>query len=64
MSDIKQPDTSRRLISINEACHALSAGRNSIYYLINEHMIDTVRLGRRRLVVVASLDRFIAKAGK
>ncbi|WP_051520210.1 helix-turn-helix domain-containing protein [Sphingobium sp. Ant17] len=45
--------------SINDAAKALSLGRTSIYALIKEGRLDTVKLGRRTLVKTASIRALI-----
>lgn len=45
------------LISITEAAKALSLGRTSVYELIRTGELDTRKMGRRRLVTVASIKR-------
>ncbi|WP_420723932.1 helix-turn-helix domain-containing protein [Hwanghaeella sp. LZ110] len=45
--------------SVNDAAKALGVGRTSIYALIGEGRIETVKLGRRTLVKVASLRKLI-----
>ena len=47
--------------TINESCEALSTGRTNLYRLINEGRIETITVGRRRLVVVQSLHDFVKK---
>jgi len=42
-------------MSISEAAKALGLGRTSIYALINEGRLETVKIGRRRLVKVESI---------
>ncbi len=60
MSDPKQPDASRRLLSIDETARALNLGRNSVYNLLNQQRLESLRLGRRRLITVSSVDRLLA----
>lgn len=48
--------------SINETAHALSLGRTSIYALIREGRLETVKLGRRTLIKVASIRRLLEQA--
>lgn len=45
--------------SINEAANALSLGRTSIYVLINEGRLETIKIGRRRLIKVDSIQRLL-----
>jgi excisionase family DNA binding protein len=45
--------------SINETAKALSLGRTSIYALIREGRLETVKLGRRTLVKVDSIRRLL-----
>lgn len=47
------------LLSINETARALSLGRTSIYGLINQDRLETVKLGRRTLVKVSSIMALI-----
>jgi excisionase family DNA binding protein len=45
------------LCSIPDAAKALSLGRSKTYQLIEEGQLETVRIGRRRLVVTSSIRR-------
>ncbi|MDQ2762407.1 MAG: helix-turn-helix domain-containing protein [Pseudomonadota bacterium] len=45
--------------SINDTAKALSLGRTSIYALIRDGRLDTVKLGRRTLVKVDSVRRLL-----
>jgi len=45
--------------SINDTAKALSLGRTSIYALIREGRLETVKLGRRTLVRIASIRRLL-----
>ncbi len=44
-------------VSITEAAEALSIGRTSLYELIKDGTLETRKMGRRRLVLAASLRR-------
>lgn len=46
-------------ISIKEAVKALSLGRTTIYKLIREQRLETVKIGRRTLVKVESIRNLI-----
>jgi excisionase family DNA binding protein len=48
-------------VSITDAAKALSLGRTSIYQLINAGELETRKMGRRRLVMVASIKRLVEK---
>lgn len=48
--------------SINETAKALSLGRTSIYALIRQGRLETVKMGRRTLVKVESIRRLIEQA--
>ena len=45
--------------SINETAKALSLGRTTIYMLIKEGRLETVKLGRRTLVKTDSIRRLL-----
>lgn len=45
------------LVSINDAAKVLNLGRTSIYALIRDGELDTLKMGRRRLVTTASIRR-------
>ena len=45
--------------SINETAKALSLGRTSVYALIAEGRLETLRLGARRLVKAESVRRLV-----
>ena len=48
------------LVSINDAARTLNLGRTSIYSLINEGKLESRKMGRRRLVTTASIQRLVA----
>ena len=45
-------------LSINDAARALGIGRSKLYELINSGRLETVKLGTRTLVRVASIRAF------
>lgn len=47
------------VLSIKETANILNLGRTSVYHLIKERKLDTIRLGRRRLVKIDSVHRLI-----
>ena len=50
----------RLALSINEAARALSVSRTRLYELVGAGEIKSFTIGRRRLIQVAELQRFIA----
>jgi excisionase family DNA binding protein len=48
--------------SINDTAKALSLGRTSVYALIRDGRLETVKLGRRTLVKVDSIRRLLERA--
>lgn len=50
------------IASINDTAKALSLGRTSIYALIREGRLETVKLGRRTLIRVESIRRLLDRA--
>ena len=49
-----------RLISIKEVCKRLGVGHWAVYQQINKKALKSVKIGKRRLVSVNSLNEFIA----
>lgn len=49
------------LCSIPDAAAALGLGRSKVYELIGEGQLQTVSIGRRRLVCVASVRAFASQ---
>ncbi len=49
-------------VSINDAAKALGLGRTSIYAMITDGRLESFKLGRRRLVTVASIRRLAESA--
>ena len=53
------PSIEPLLLSVPEAAAKLNIGRAFFYQMVARNEIATITLGRRRLVPVASLERFI-----
>ena len=51
----------RRAVSINEACEALGVSRTTMWRLLTAGELGSFHVGRRRLIAVDELDRFIAE---
>lgn len=61
MADRSSIAARRRLYSMAEAAELLSVRRDYVYDLARTGRLETVKLGRRRLVPVEALDAFIAE---
>lgn len=49
------------LVTVEEAARRLSIGRTSAYMLVLSGELKSVKIGRTRRVIVASLQEYIAK---
>lgn len=59
--DTQQTSTgvAKRLLSVADAAEATGLSRSSIYKLIDNGELDSLKIGSRRLVITDSIDRFI-----
>jgi len=48
-----------KLLNITQACEHLNLGRWSVYRLINQNRLKTVKVGKRRLVTRNAIRAFI-----
>lgn len=46
-------------LRVNDAARTLGIGRTHLYSLIKQGKIETIQLGRRRLIVAASLTKIV-----
>ena len=54
------PDRHERLaLGIQEAAEAVGLGRSTLFKLLAAGELKAVKIGRRRLILKAELDRFI-----
>lgn len=49
------------VVSVNGAAEALNLGRTSIYALIKEGRLHTVKLGRRTLIKIESIHALLSQ---
>lgn len=54
-----QPPLSSGLLTVTEACGRLRISRWSFYQLIHRRQIETLTIGRRRLVPSTEIERFV-----
>ena len=60
METIESPKPSPLAVSPRRAAQYLDVGHDAIYTLLNQGRIRSVKLGRRRLIPVVELERFLA----
>lgn len=51
------------LLTVEEAAKRLRCGRTLVYDLLRDGRLPAVRVGRRRLVKVTDVDKFVAGGG-
>lgn len=56
MPQMKGNAMERLFMSVNETCDMLGISRTTIYRLISTGRLETVRIGRRRLVRLSSIE--------
>ena len=49
------------LVTVEEAARRLSIGRTATYMLVRKGELQSVKIGRTRRVVVASIDDYVSK---
>lgn len=49
------------MLTIPQVCRSLAVSKHSVYRLINEGKLKSIRIGRRRLVSSTSIARFVAQ---
>jgi excisionase family DNA binding protein len=52
----------RKTLTIPEACHTLGVGRCTVFRLIAEGQLRTLKIGNRRLVTPKAIDDFLTRA--
>ena len=58
------PEGARPLaVSVKTACKLVGVGRTSMWALIKSGRVRTVSIGRRRLVIYASLETLLSDSG-
>ena len=55
----KSVPAERRAFTMDEACAALRLGRTTLYALIRDGQLHTVRIGKRRLVPAGEITRLL-----
>lgn len=55
------PADKELFVSVEQACERLSISRMTFYRLIRSDKVKTAKVGRRRLVSVTELNRFVVR---
>ena len=63
-SDIDENNLRQRLCDISAAGKTLNLSRTSIYSLLNDGSLSSVKIGKRRLIPVESIDAFISNLAR
>ena len=61
MSNFNNDMQQKLAVTIQEACELLSVSRTTIYYEMQMGRLNTFRIGRRRLVQVSEINRWLEK---
>lgn len=62
METITDPTSDRPLLtSISRGCALLGLSRSKLYRLLADDEIETVKVGTKRLIVMSSLEDFVAR---
>ncbi|MEG8038752.1 helix-turn-helix domain-containing protein [Sphingomonas sp. LR60] len=51
-----------KALSIGEAHRIMGVGKTTLYALLSRNELDTIRIGRRRLILASSIDAFIQRS--
>ena len=46
-------------VTVRQACEAIGLGRSALYELIKAGRVKTIKIGRRRLLIYASLEALV-----
>jgi excisionase family DNA binding protein len=64
MNKPRQGTSAEYLLTVQEAADRLRVSRWSVYNLIRDGQLRTVKIGRRRLVTPAALAECVARLGE
>lgn len=56
-----RPADRSRLLTIPEACTALRLSRWSVYQLLHRRDLASIKIGRRRFVTAAEIERYVGQ---
>jgi excisionase family DNA binding protein len=51
-------------VTVADACKAIGVGRTVLYELLSEGKLDSITLGRRRLITTESIRRLVSTAAQ
>lgn len=59
-----RPPQAPRAVSVDDAAYMLGVSRRTVYELIAEDRLRTIKIGKRRVVPVAAIDVLLAGDGE
>jgi excisionase family DNA binding protein len=51
-------------VTVADACKAIGVGRTVLYELLSQGKLDSITLGRRRLITTESIRRLVSSASQ
>jgi excisionase family DNA binding protein len=60
----RENNTEPAVLTVQEACMTLRISKWSVYQLIRSRQLETIRIGRRRLIPVAAIQTLIRQLGR
>ena len=51
-------------ISVSDTCEACGIGRTTLYKLLNEGVLESKLIGRKRVILVSSIENYFATLEK
>ncbi len=52
----------QKALSIREAHQVMGVGKTTLYAILSRNELQTIRIGRRRLILASSIDAFIQRS--
>jgi excisionase family DNA binding protein len=63
-SELQRNVDTPAVLTVAEACLTLRISKWSLYQLIRSRQLETIRIGRRRLIPVAAIQALIQQLGR
>jgi excisionase family DNA binding protein len=62
--DERNAGTTPLAVSVRKAARLLDVGQTTMWKLIGERRVETIRIGKKRLIVFRSLEKLLLGAGE